>query len=207
METRQPTVFFLLLPVSLPPHSLPALSALLREQFAANPTLWKLLRKSFPLQSPVSTVSTISTTPNPLASLVSTINAGVSSLAASWLARFPRDSDLDGEETPAPAPAPPAAPLRIRLSKTAGYSQRALSAVAKQTVERETLTPLACMSVPWSLKRLARSLSANGLAFLFLCVSLGLRITAWSKRCVKFNAACAMIERLARTARVEVGAE
>ena len=74
-------------------------------------------------------------------------------------------------------------------------------------MERETLTPLACMSVPWSLKRLARSLSANGLAFLFLCVSLGLRITAWSKRCVKFNAACAMIERLARTARVEVGAE
>ena len=40
--------------------------------------------------------------------------------------------------------------------------------------------------------------------FLFLCVSLGLRITAWSSRIGKFNAACLLIEKLCRTAHVEV---
>ena len=201
METRQPTVVFLLLPVSLPPNSLPALSSQLREQFAANPTLWRLLRKSFPLQSPVSPAAT------PLSALVSTINEGVSSLAASWLARFPRESDTPAGNSADSTPRAPSAPFRVSLSKTAGYSLRPLSAVVKQTVERETLTPLACMGAPWSLKRLAGSLSGSALAFLFLCVSLGLRITAWSKQCAKFFAACALVERLSRTAHVEVETE
>ena len=74
-------------------------------------------------------------------------------------------------------------------------------------VERDTLTPLACMGAPWSLKRLAGSLSGSALAFLFLCGSLGLRITAWSKQCAKFFAACALVERLSRTAHVEVETE
>ena len=201
METRQPTVFFLLLPVSLPPHALPALSALLRAHFAANPALWKLLRKSFPLQTPVSPVSPVSPAASSLAALASAINEGVSSLAASWLSRFPRDCDAADGESPLPAPSPP---FRVGLSKTAGYSQRALSAVVRQTVEKDALTPLARLGGPWSLRRLLRSLSAAALQLLHLCVCLGLRITAWSSRTAKFHAACALVERLSRAAHMEV---
>lgn len=190
--TRQPTVFFVLLSISIPPSVIPSLTLQLRDRFLSNQVLWKLLHKSFPLAQQETAARD---------ELVDLISDCVTSLAASWTSVYPSDGDGEfAEEKPSGA----VSPSEFALKNSSMYSAQPLSVSVTYTVPKETVNPITEMSLPWSLSRLLDSMHRHTLSFLMICIYLGLNIIAWSSDVLKFDALHSLVRHMIHSAKVEV---